>query len=106
MDFLNPDESRKLLDTVQEHPPRWLSFFLTVLRTGMRVGELIALQWEDIDWNGEFVEVRRVISRGEPGSGEPPGRSELEDHRGENPGKPHSRSTRKKRPAKPIPITY
>jgi len=34
----------------------------------MRVGELIALQWEDIDWNGEFVEVRRAISRGVVGT--------------------------------------
>ena len=68
VDFLNPDESRKLLGTVQEHFPRWLPFFLTALRTGMRVGELIALQWEDIDWNGKFIEVRRAISRGEVGT--------------------------------------
>ncbi len=68
VDFLNPDESRKLLDTVQEHFPRWLPFFLTALRTGMRVGELIALQWEDIDWNGKFIEVRRAISRGVVGT--------------------------------------
>ena len=68
VDFLNQDESRKLLDTVQEHFPRWLPFFLTALRTGMRVGELIALQWEDIDWNGKFIEVRRAISRGVVGT--------------------------------------
>lgn len=68
VDFLNPDESRKLLDTVLEHFPRWFPFFLTALRTGMRVGELIALQWEDIDWNGKFIEVRRAISRGEVGT--------------------------------------
>ncbi|MHB8833431.1 MAG: tyrosine-type recombinase/integrase [Desulfobacteria bacterium] len=74
VDFLNPDESRKLLDTVLEHFPRWFPFFLTALRTGMRVGELIGLQWEDIDWNGKFIEVRRAISRGEvgtPKSGKP-----------------------------------
>jgi integrase len=68
VDFLNPDESHKLLDTAQEHFPRWLPFFLTALRTGMRVGELIALQWEDIDWNGKFIEVRRAISQGEVGT--------------------------------------
>jgi integrase len=68
VDFLNPDESRKLLDAVLEHFPRWFPFFLTALRTGMRVGELIALQWEDIDWNGKFIEVRRAISRGEVGT--------------------------------------
>ena len=68
VDFLNQDESRNLLDTVQEHFPRWFPFFLTALRTGVRVGELIALQWEDIDWNGKFVEVQRAISRGVVGT--------------------------------------
>jgi integrase len=32
---------------------------LTLLMTGMRVGELQALQWGDIDFHGRFIEVRR-----------------------------------------------
>ena len=34
------------------------------LRTGLRAGELLALQWGDIDWRGRFVEVRRNLVRG------------------------------------------
>src|SRR5262249_28921150 len=31
-------------------------------RTGTRVGEVLALQWEDIDFHGRFVEVCRTFS--------------------------------------------
>ena len=37
---------------------------LTLLRTGMRIGELEALQWGDIDFNGRFIEVRRSVRYG------------------------------------------
>jgi integrase len=30
----------------------------------MRLGEALALQWGDIDWNGRFAEVRRNFSLG------------------------------------------
>ena len=30
----------------------------------MRLGELLALQWGDVDWNGGFVTVQRNIVRG------------------------------------------
>jgi integrase len=34
---------------------------LTLLMTGMRIGELEALQWGDIDFHGRFIEVRRSM---------------------------------------------
>jgi integrase len=37
---------------------------LCALRTGLRLGELLALQWGDIDWNGGFLVVRRNIVKG------------------------------------------
>jgi integrase len=49
---------------IQKHYPRYYPFFLTALRTGMRLGELIALQPGDLDFNGGFIEVRRSYSRG------------------------------------------
>ena len=33
------------------------------LHTGLRSGEVVALQWPDIDWNGKFIEVRRQVVR-------------------------------------------
>jgi integrase len=50
------------------HSSFWIilvHLFLTALRTGMRVGELIALKPGDIDFNGSFIEVRQSAVRGE-----------------------------------------
>ena len=38
--------------------------FLCAVRTGLRLGELLALQWPDIDFNGRFTEVRRNLVAG------------------------------------------
>jgi integrase len=50
--------------TLKEHFPRYYPFFLTALRTGLRLGELIALQPGDLDFNGGFIEVRRNFAKG------------------------------------------
>ena len=47
--------------------------FLCAARTGLRQGELLALQWEDVNFAGRFVEVRRNFTHGKmttPKSGE------------------------------------
>jgi len=59
VDFLTPEETKVFLATAREHFPSYYPIFFTAVRTGMRKGELIALQWGDIDWNGKFIEVRR-----------------------------------------------
>jgi integrase len=58
MDYLNPDEVRLLLKHADE-PYRTL--FLTAVLTGMRMGELLALQWGDMDWNANRIHVRRSV---------------------------------------------
>jgi integrase len=59
-DFLHPDEIQLFLKCADE-PYRTL--FLTAILTGMRRGELLGLQWGDIDWvNGE-IRVRRSLYR-------------------------------------------
>jgi integrase len=62
---LTRDEARAFLAAVQEHYPRYYPFFLCALRTGMRLGELLALEWGDIDFRGGFIEVRRGYVRGQ-----------------------------------------
>ena len=47
--------------------------FLCAARTGLRQGELLALQWEDVNFAGRFVEIRRNFTHGKmttPKSGE------------------------------------
>ncbi len=57
---LTREELRLYLDTVRQHFPREYPFFLTLARTGLRRGEALALQWDAIDWNGRFLEVRHT----------------------------------------------
>ena len=52
-------------DTLKDYFPRYYPLFLTALRTGMRIGEIIALKPGDIDFNGNFIEVRRSCVRGD-----------------------------------------
>jgi len=60
IDFLTPEEGRHLLETTRKEFSRVYPLLLAALRTGTRQGELIALKWTDIDWNGKFIEVQRT----------------------------------------------
>jgi integrase len=62
MDILTPDEIRLFLDQVT---PKYKPFFLTAILTGMRRGELLGLQWGDIDWNHNQIHVRRSLWKGQ-----------------------------------------
>lgn len=37
------------------------NFFTTAMSTGMRIGELAALRWNDIDWNENVIRVTRTL---------------------------------------------
>ena len=58
-------EVSAMLETAREKMPEHYPMLLCAVRTGMRAGELAALQWQDIDFAGRFIEVRRNSSRGE-----------------------------------------
>ena len=58
------EEASLFLETARQLAPREFPLFLCALRTGMRLGELLGLQWGDIDFNGRFIEVRRNLVAG------------------------------------------
>jgi len=62
---LTREEAKALLETIAEHYPRYYTFFMCALRTGMRLGELRGLEWGDIDFRGGFIEVRRAYVKGQ-----------------------------------------
>ena len=64
MDPLTSEELKVLLDSVEKHYSEYYPLFLLMARTGLRIGEALALQWGDIDFNGRFIHVQRGISRG------------------------------------------
>jgi integrase len=61
---LTGDEVALFLDTCSMHSPEHYPFFLCAFRTGMRLGELLGLQWGDVDRNGKFIRVSRSYKLG------------------------------------------
>ena len=67
-DFLDFEEAGRLVAGADE---AWRPMILTGLKAGLRLGELIALRWEDIDLVAGRLMVRRAVAvvrpAGEPG---------------------------------------
>lgn len=61
-DFLSQDESEKLLASIED--PVWHTLILIALRTGLRVSELLGLEWPDIDFNRQLLCLRKSLVRG------------------------------------------
>ncbi len=70
-DFLTRAEADAFLAAARTHRPSYYPMFLTALRTGLRLGELLALRWDDIQFGdssddpNRFILVQRNYSRGE-----------------------------------------
>ena len=58
MDYLKPNEIQLLLKHCEEP---FKTFVFTAVLTGMRKGELLGLQWGDVDWNSNTIFVRRSL---------------------------------------------
>ncbi len=76
VDVVTAKELAHLLETARTHTigrrdktvhpyRRYYPFLLCLARTGLRLGEAIALRWGDVDWHGGFIHVQRSYSRGE-----------------------------------------
>lgn len=57
---LSADEERQFLAGVQQYAPTWYPFWFLLLRTGMRLGEALALKPEDLDFSKRKIWVRRT----------------------------------------------
>ena len=68
--FLETDEVEALLQAVpvSDYGHVYRVLYLAAVMTGARQGELLALRWQDIDWNAQRVRIRRNIVRGEYGT--------------------------------------
>jgi integrase len=61
---LTTEEVSIFLEVCQTHASEHYPFFLCAFRTGMRLGELLGLQWGDVDWHGKFIRVSRSYKLG------------------------------------------
>jgi integrase len=64
-DFLSTDECQLLLDNCDGLLKEMV---LVALKTGLRFGELIALEWTDVDFKNNIATIQRSIARGRLGS--------------------------------------
>ncbi|MGD8991343.1 MAG: site-specific integrase [Desulfobacterales bacterium] len=61
---MKADEVSVFLDICKKYRKEWYPFFLCAFRTGMRLGELLALHWGDIDWKSKYIQVQRAFRSG------------------------------------------
>ncbi|MHA2231108.1 MAG: tyrosine-type recombinase/integrase [Candidatus Hodarchaeales archaeon] len=62
--FLTRDEVSYFLDLTRRNFPKHYPFMLCAFRTGLRLGEILALAWEDMDPKRNIIEIRRSFSGG------------------------------------------
>jgi integrase len=65
IEFLTFEETERF---VQAAAPEWKAFVVTALKTGLRVGELLALKWEDLDLVAGRLIVRRTLWHNQEGT--------------------------------------
>lgn len=63
-EVLTEKELDSFLTTCEKDFPEYYLFFLMAARTGARLGELLALQWGDIDLKNSYIWVKRSYRRG------------------------------------------
>lgn len=61
---LTADEARQFLAAVRND--RLFALYELALRTGLRKGELLGLQWEDLDLQKGTASIRRTLQRVHP----------------------------------------
>lgn len=63
--YLNYDEIKRLLNSLETNiEPTYISRYMiiTALYTGMRIGEIMALEWSDIDFKNKLIKITKSYS--------------------------------------------
>lgn len=73
--YLNIEEINGFLNKIKDDP--WYIAFLTALGTGVRVGELVALQWKNVNLEESFISIKKAAYRVKTHSNEGPKTKEI-----------------------------
>lgn len=60
--ILDENDSRLLIRLIEDAPIKYRCIVLAALMTGLRLGELVALKWHDIDFDSKILKVERAKS--------------------------------------------
>lgn len=58
-------EMSLILSTCDKLYPEWYPFYLTASRTGLRLGELLALKWEKVNWQSKYIVIDSSFRNGQ-----------------------------------------
>ena len=76
IEILTRDEQVRLIKASYQH--RYGVFIRLVLFTGLRIGEVLGLRWEDLDVQAGLLHIRRTLNRLKKRGAVPPGESKTE----------------------------
>lgn len=62
IDFLSPPEAKRFLECLEGEPLFWRCMMHVLIFTGLRRGEAVALQWQDIDRDNMTIRVERNVT--------------------------------------------
>lgn len=68
VEFFTQQEAQEFLDALKTAPIRWQALMTLLISTGLRRGEGVGLQWQDVDYNAASITVRRNVTY-TPGQG-------------------------------------
>lgn len=57
---MDDEQTGRFVDALQSEPLEWRVFFMLLLYTGMRRGEALGLEWDDVDTENGIVTIRRT----------------------------------------------
>lgn len=58
--YMDDEQVSRFIDALQSEPLEWRAFFMLLLYTGMRRGEALGLEWEDVDMETGVITIRRT----------------------------------------------
>lgn len=60
---LTLEQQRAFMNYIKERPlyDRWINLFTVLIGTGVRVGELVGLRWEDIDFEKRLIDINHSL---------------------------------------------
>ncbi|MCL2109856.1 MAG: site-specific integrase, partial [Oscillospiraceae bacterium] len=53
------EQTEQFLNLLNDEPLKYRLFFSVLTYTGLRKGELLGVEWKDIDWNNDTVKISR-----------------------------------------------
>ena len=57
--ILTMEETQHFFELLEEAPLKWKAFFTLIIYSGMRRGEMLGLEWKDIDFTTGMIHIQR-----------------------------------------------